>query len=164
MIKVKKIIAIVLGFAAIVSLSACRGEQYTDSEKFAARANLTIDRNIHSYLPEAINYTFTTLEYYEDGSAKVIRADCNFRIGAGLDLERRAFLLSDRQDYLTRFNTRNDTDYSITQDAYTELWYINLGGDYIFIANENNLVDSKKARDLVLKYRENNNKSYLGME
>ena len=160
----KKIIAVVLIFAVILTVSACKNETYTDAEKFAARANLTIDRNIWSYQPDAVSYTFSSIEYYEEGSARVIRADCAFLVGTGVEVVRGVFLLSDRQDYLVRYNNRNDTDFKITEDTYTELWYINLGEDYSFETIEDNFIDRIKAGDLVRQYRNTKNKSFLGME
>lgn len=162
--KITKIIAVLLIIAVALSLTACGRDAYTPAEKFAARANLTIDHVIWQYLPEAVSYTFSTLEYYEEGTARVIRADCNFRVGAGLDIVTNVFMLSDRRDYLVRYNNRNDADFAVNEHEYTGLWYINLGSEYVFEVIEDNLIDSKKARDLVLKYRETEDKKFLGME
>jgi len=147
--------------AGVLAITACNGESYTDVEKFAARASLTIDHNIWRYLPDAQSYGFNSIEYYEDGSARVIRADCGFNVGSGI--VRRSFLISDQQDYLVRYNNKNYTEFEINEDKTTELWYIDLGEDYEFVPVEENLVDRIRTNAALEKYRDTGDKGYIGM-
>ena len=162
----KRILAVILVFAILaVSLTACNKDEYTPEEKFAARANLTISRNSWYYVPDALTYVFNSVEYYEEGTARVVRADCIFFMDAeGVEIETMAFLISDRQDYLVRYNNRNDTEHAINQSDYTELWHMSLGSDYSFEPVRDNLVNRIKVGDLVRMYRDTGKKSYLGME
>jgi|GEM_PF-1642603 len=158
------ITAVILVMALVFGLTACSETEYSDEEKFAARANLTIDRNAWYYLPDAVDYVFTTIEYFEELGARVIRADCAFRTSSG-NIVRNVFLISDNEEYLETLGVRENVaiQYDVMNDTFTELWYINLGKDYEFTPDEENFVSRQSAKELVDKYRQTGDKSYLGM-
>jgi len=147
------------------SLSGCNTARFTDEERFAARANVAINYNIWKYLPESVDYAFSSLEFYEVNDARIIRADCSVRL-AGDIYVKSVFLLSDKQWYLIDFlmdNTVDDGDAEPLFDEDMKLWYINLG-DFDFTPDENNFVDRANARTLANMFLNTGDKTLLGMQ
>ena len=160
---IKKIIIISIIAAVILGITACSSSKFTNEERFAARANVAINYSIRDYLPDSVDYTFASLEFYEEHDAKVIRADCSVRLAQGADFVKSVFLLSDKQWYLIDFLRANpDIDAVVTEEIHMELWYISLG-DFEFIVNENNLVDRSNTTEIAREFLRTGDKGLLGI-
>lgn len=160
----KKAIITAIIITVMLGMTACSSTRFTNEERFAARANLTINYNIRKYLPNSIDYGFTSLEFYQESDARVIRADCSIRVGQRADdTVRSVFLLSDKQWYIVDF-LRGNPDFNIEPiwEDDTEMWYINLE-DYEFTPDRNNFVDRINANTLMQRFLETEDKSLLGM-
>ncbi|MCL1824140.1 MAG: hypothetical protein FWG44_08055 [Oscillospiraceae bacterium] len=166
----KKIISAGIVFALVLVLAACGSEkEYTDIERFAARANVCISRNLPEYFSDAAGFSFTTVEFYIAGEAKVIRADCSVR-RAGDKYPRCVFMLSDQEqtllDYLDGYDLLK---YDVQQDLVMNLYYVNIFDELKFDAVEANLVDKGNIKELADKYmksgdkNDTRDKSILGM-
>jgi hypothetical protein len=164
----KKIVIAFMIFAVvfgIIGTAGCSSTQFTDEERFAARANVTINYNIRKYLPNGVDYGFTSLEYYEEGNARVVRADCSVRVGQGMDdIVRNVFMLSDEVWYLNDFLKDNpEIEKGAVYEEEMKMWYIDLG-DFEFIANRNNFVDRINARRIADMFFDSDDKGLLGIK
>ncbi|MDR2531624.1 MAG: hypothetical protein LBC82_02145 [Oscillospiraceae bacterium] len=165
----KKITAVLIILIVVLFVTACSSSpEFTAEEKFAARANVTINRGIWEYpeLKNSVNYTFITLEYYMADGARVIRADCSVRLvfeDSGDEFVRVVFLLSDTKAYLDNFIIGEKINAGVGYIALTEMYYANLS-NFEFTPNEENLVDRVNTNKLADLYVRTRNKSYLGME
>ncbi|MCL2697464.1 MAG: hypothetical protein FWE74_05230 [Oscillospiraceae bacterium] len=158
----KKIISLFTVIVIVFSLAAC-GADYTNAEKFAARANITLQQGMWDYpeLESATDYVFTSIEYYVSGAAKVIRANC--AVSKGGVIVPYVFLLSDREDYLNDFILTVDDLYAKPRYLEeTELYFINLF-DFEFTPDEDNSVSILNVMDLTSLYLRNEDKSLIGM-
>jgi hypothetical protein len=162
--KTKKIIAAVIILAASLSLFAACTTSFTDAEKFAARANITLSQGISDYpdVSQGDTYVFTSIEYFTSGPSRIIRADCVINKADGTFV-RYVFLISDREDYL------NDAISSVEGlwefpgfIEETGLFFANLF-DYDFTPDENNSVSILNVMDLTTLYHKNGDKALLGM-
>ncbi|MCL2020353.1 MAG: hypothetical protein FWG70_11460 [Oscillospiraceae bacterium] len=151
--------------AAILFLSACSSSGFTKEERFAARANITLSARIGDFpgLEDVVSYVFTTIEYYEEDGAGVIRADCSVRKSneSSEEFSRYVFLLSDKLSYLESFVTDKPVD--IFLDEFRELYYMNLG-DYVFTAEPKNFVDKESINKLSDDYHKTRDGSIIGLE
>jgi hypothetical protein len=158
----KKIISILAIAAVVLSLAACATD-YSNAEKFAARANITLQQGMWDFpeLEGASNYVFTSIEYFVSGAARVIRANC--AVSKGGIIVPYVFLLSDREEYLNDFISSIDDFWGAPRYLEeTELFFINLF-DFEFTPDENNSVSILNVMDLTSLYLRNNDKSLLGM-
>jgi len=161
----KKILAIIIVIVVAVSLTAC-SSGYTNAERFAARANVTLNRGIHDFndLKDADTFVFTTIEYYEADGARVIRAVCTVHIKTNDSYERFVFVLSDKEDYLNNLIDSLDGWYERPKHLEeTELYFVNLA-DFEFTVNEDNTVSIANVSDLKNKYFDSRDKSIIGMK
>jgi len=162
----KKVSVILIFTAVLITFAACSSASYTDAERFAARANVTIDRNVQDYQPGATNYSFSTIEFFFSGSARVVRADCHVRTTdeeSNISFEREVFLISDSERHLLEFIAEEKIDEDVFQDRLTELWFVGLR-DFEFTPVQEYFVDSIRINTLRSDFMKSQDKGILGME
>jgi hypothetical protein len=164
----KKLVAVIIILVVSLALTACSSNNYTNEERFAARANITLQQGmwLFSELEDADTYVFTSLEYFEANNAKVVRAACSVHFRTGDNFERFVFLISDSRDYLDNFVLSID-DFWGKPPVYideTELFFINLY-DFEFAVNADNRVNIGRTWDLTELYNNSDgDKSLIGMK
>jgi hypothetical protein len=153
---------IILTLAVLTSLTACSAD-YTNAEKFAARANVTLSKGIWDFpeLEGVTTYNFNSIEYYTSGAARVIRANCV--VSKSGNTAPYVFLLSDNENYLNDFiSSIEDLWERPRYLEETELFFIYLS-DFEFTVDENNSVSILNVQDLTARFNKTGDKSLLGM-
>ncbi|MCL2637670.1 MAG: hypothetical protein FWD48_04790 [Oscillospiraceae bacterium] len=161
--KAKKIISVISVLIIILSLAAC-SSSFSNAERFAARANITLRQGMWDYpeLEGVTTYSLNSIEYYTSGAARVIRAHC--AVSNGGEIVPCVFLLSDRKDYLDDFIlTIEDLWDTPRYIEETEMYFISLF-DFEFTPNENESVSIGQTWDLTELYLKNGDKALLGMK
>ena len=150
----KRIIAVIVVFIILFSLSACSRQEYSDIEKFAARAGYTIMRQ----MGDAQSFVYEELEYSEDEGTRLITTKCSFFYGNN-DYKRYVFFIGIGGSFFDKYEGKS----GCIIDGETGLYLVNMG-DYNYEFNPEKAVDKAKATEIANKYKTTKDKELLGME
>jgi hypothetical protein len=156
----KRVISVILLFTSVLSLSACGGDTYTDAERFAARAGVTISRQMGG----AHSFSYDALEYSEPDGARIITARCTFFYTDGTPMQTFVFHIGKGGTFFDGYIEMETP--ALVFDEVTELYLLNLGRDVEFEFGEIGTiaVDRQKATIIARQFHNTQDKSVLGME
>jgi len=155
----KKLLTAIIIVMFIFSLTACGGETYTATEKFAARAGVTISRQMGS----AHSFSYDALEYSEPGGARVVTARCTFFYTDGREMQTFVFHIGKGGTFFDEYIAMETP--SLVLDDVTGLYLLNLGKDAEYKFGEIGTVevDRQKATIIARNFHRTQDKSLLGM-